>query len=150
MDTIQFANASDAHLAKDSYRQSHKRRLLFHLVRFFAAILLVVAALGKAAELAFSSDSGWAPLPSYLLIQLELVLAWVLTRPDAGNRTRFAAVALFSVFAVVGASRLLRSEDDCGCFGLIQIHPGIVIGMDIAVVFALLLSLPIRSIAMHE
>ena len=63
--------------------------------------------------------------------------AWLVT----GARPRLAwaaALVTFLCFAGVTAARVVAGETSCGCFGLLEIDPRWVLGLDLAVIAALL------------
>lgn len=111
------------------------------VVRIALAIVLVVAALLKAYEVASNAgfrDAASGPMRLKLaLAAFELLFAvWLLSnvRPIWGHR---AAICLVGVLAAASLYRLLAGERDCGCFGTFIVHPAWTLALDIFLLLAL-------------
>jgi len=116
------------------------------VVRFAAALLLVLAATGKAVahvrgvtEPMFGLvGPGWVLAVVWVecLLAAWLVLGW---RPGLCRRVAGAA---FCVFAFVGTVQALRGQERCGCFGVVRVPLGLMVPLDLAVAVGLVSARP--------
>ncbi len=110
--------------------------------RFFAALLLILGAGLKTYQLSTVPDPSNYVLGSHLLTTLLVlveigVATWLLSGAKP-RIAKWAALTLFSLFAVTAAAKWTAGETNCGCFGVIQIHPAIVFFVDAFVIVVLL------------
>jgi hypothetical protein len=113
-------------------------------MRWIAGILLVCAALLKAAELwsqpaitVLNPSTRWL-LP--LQTGLELGFGLVVLSGLYWRAVRWLAALLFTGFAAYSLYLAVTGAGSCGCFGPIHIHPWWTFSLDIVVVLGLLIS----------
>lgn len=111
-------------------------RLGYEFARNGIAIVLLFAA-GLKVQWILSSRSGefesrqWTDPATLLLIIAEWAIAtWLLTGL-ARVWARRAALTLLSAFAAVSGWHLLFAHADCGCFGILRVHPAFSFSFDI-------------------
>jgi hypothetical protein len=107
----------------------------------FAVILLVAAhlkAYSFVGHISQQPELKWQESITIGTIGSEFVLAgWILSGV-AKVWARRAAIVILSVFICVAGYLLLVGEEDCGCFGPVQVHPGFTVGLDLLMVLLLL------------
>jgi hypothetical protein len=115
------------------------------IARFLALLLLAAAGLkfaGLAVDPVGRMGLFSAPAFGVGVVEFEVFLAfWLLwgKRP-AGSWA--VALVVFLTFAGVSAWQGWIGRASCGCFGRLSVSPWYAFGIDLAVVFALLLSRP--------
>lgn len=107
-------------------------------------LLLLVAALLKGLDLATDPFLGKAFIRQQLL---ELALIQIETLVGVGlllgiiNRVAWSvSVLFFAAGGVYSAYKLLEKADSCGCFGFVEVHPGITLSIDLVAVIVLLIA----------
>jgi hypothetical protein len=117
-------------------------------MRWVVGLLLVSAAILKAAQFITEPTTAlvYGRLLPSLQVGVELGVGLVALNGFYWRRLRWFALLLFVGFA--GYSLLLATNGvtSCACFGAVRVHPWWTFGLDLAVVFGLLLSIlaPIR------
>ena len=111
-------------------------------------MVLITAAGLKLAELLTPSQALWLTTGQRAIgsaaAAYELLLAAVLLWGWWPREAWVAAVATFLVFATVAAAKAGGGAADCGCFGVVKVDPRLTLGLDAAVVAALVLAGPPR------
>jgi uncharacterized membrane protein len=120
---------------------SHAR----HFTRCTLSILLLAASLLK-----FWSEARYPQIThrpwidnravAYSAAAFEAVLALALLSGFWPNPTWYAAVAVFSLFAIVTAAQAIQGKDSCNCFGAVQVRPIYTMSLDILAVALLLIT----------
>jgi hypothetical protein len=124
------------------------------IVEWTIAVVLLVAATSKAAELG-TSPSGSASLlksrgPQVLIINGEIILAAALTQAPTSRVAHFLSVPVFMMFANVAGISALKGASGCGCMGSFQIPPLFTLSFDIAAAAALVFWWPHRDLNVHK
>ena len=122
------------------------RRALWPVVRFAAALLLVLAATGKAVAFV---GGGTEPMfglvgPQWVLAVVWgecLLAAWLVSGWRPGL-CRLAAAAAFCVFAAAGVVQGLLGHERCGCFGVVRVPLALMVPLDLAVAVGLVSARP--------
>ena len=118
------------------------RTLLF---RFLGVVLLLAAALklrGFNTNALPHSGILSAPWFQAPIIEWEFLLgAWLISGWRRGTAW-LAALATFSVFALVSLRAGWIGLASCGCFGTIRVNPWLVLGIDLGAILLLLASKP--------
>ncbi len=113
-------------------------------MRWVVDLLLVSAAGLKAVELVTEPAATLTnPLGRWFLpmqVGVELGLGLVVISGLYWRYVRWAALVLFTIFAVYSLSLALGGAASCGCFGPVKVHPWWTFLVDVAVVIGLLLS----------
>jgi hypothetical protein len=114
-------------------------------IDFLIALLLTASAGLKAfspadaiSTAASLSAGHWAVV---VLVQIELLIAmWLLTGCKLWW-ARWTGASLFLVFSAISFTLLLQGHGSCGCFGSVRLHPGIMIGIDVVAILAIVLAI---------
>ena len=113
----------------------------YDIVRILFGIILIVAALLKAHQIAtdlpLQAGLRGAVWPKILLVEFELAFGLWLLFNLYPQRTRLAAMGLALVFAGAALYRWVTGEASCGCFGQVHVHPAVTSSMDVAFAVAL-------------
>jgi hypothetical protein len=113
-------------------------------IRWLVGLVLIFAAILKAVELvtepAIALTTGRMMLP--LQIGVELCLGLCALTGLYWRHLRYLAAALFTAFAAYSLYLATTGATSCGCFGPVRIHPWWTFGLDLAILLALLLSIP--------
>src|SRR5437773_980434 len=127
------------------------RFLLVRLFHLLVAVLLLVAAVMKARQLAAE------PLPKDALVtnrwllaavlEWEVMLAAWLCSGGALRGANVAAAITFALFCAVALYEAAQGHASCGCFGRVTIDPRITAGLDLIVLTGLILARPGRNSA---
>jgi hypothetical protein len=123
------------------------------IARFLALLLLAAAAL-KLNGLAVDpvGRMGLFSIPAFqiAIIELEIFLAgWLLWGAQPLGSWAMT-LAVFTIFAGVSAYQGWIGRASCGCFGRLSVSPWYAFGIDLAVIFALLLGRPdLRPVREH-
>ena len=109
------------------------------------ALTLCVAGIAKAAmlmdELSASKLSLAETLFTQLLVVFEIGLSWWLaSRIKLQIAIKTAIVVVLGFISIV-AYKLYQQETSCGCFGVIDVHPAIMLAVDIAMLLVLVRNL---------
>lgn len=98
------------------------------------ASLLIGAGCLKLLELRSVYSITFTPLEiltSQVTIIFEFILGfWLLSRVSFFF-SRFTAIVVFTIFSTVNLYHIAGGDESCSCFGLIRIHPGYTLGLDI-------------------
>jgi hypothetical protein len=123
------------------------RQWLYCASSWAAALLLILAATGKAVALARGAlqplllglaAPGW----TLALVMAETLLAaWLLAcwRPGA---CRTVAAGTFALFAAAGLVQAALGQERCGCFGVVQMPLAIMLPVNLAVAAGLMVGRP--------
>jgi uncharacterized membrane protein YphA (DoxX/SURF4 family) len=135
----------------DNIVNDSKSNLRWLIIRFFVAIILLVAAGLKAHQLATTPSLGEGLLHArwfnILVVGGELLFGLWLLFGLLSRLTWLAAVILFLIFTVVSLFKAINGETSCGCFGAATVHPWITAIFDIGVVGVLVYFRPIASLS---
>lgn len=119
----------------------------FRLLMGVLGAVLLAAAVLKAAgseRVAAVAAAEWTARAEVqgALISAEIVLGlWFLS--GVGVRAaRWAAIAVFAVFAGVSGSAALAGAPSCGCLGPVRVNPWGVLAFDLVAVFFLIVARP--------
>lgn len=111
------------------------------LSALFAVVLLVAAILkfeawwsGVAG--AFEA-TGWRDVWPAVVVVVEASLAGWLLSGWMPARARSTSIGLVLLFAVVAAWRWVGGYEDCGCFGVVRVHPALTLALDLTLAAAL-------------
>jgi hypothetical protein len=119
----------------------------WNLVRFFVALILLVAASLKAYQLATEPVLGdglfHARWFNVFVVEFELFFGTWLIFGMLPRLTWLASVGLFSVFSSISLYKAVSGETSCGCFGVVTVSPWITSVFDVVVVGLLLFVKPI-------
>jgi len=125
----------------------------FDAVRFSLAVILFTAALLKTHQSATEPGFGGGFFESRWLVigvvQFELLLGFWLASGFWRRWACWVALATFSLFAVVAATKAVAGEPSCGCFGRVPTSPWFALSIDLLAVLALWYSRP-RCVACGE
>jgi hypothetical protein len=110
----------------------------WNLVRFFVALILLVAASLKAYQLATEPVLGDGLLHArwfnVFVVEFELFFGTWLIFGMLPKLTWLASVVLFSAFTIVSLFKAVTGETSCGCFGNVTVNPWITAAFDMVVV----------------
>ncbi len=111
-----------------------------------AALLLISAALLKAAELlstsAWPNPVGWSDWLSVLQIGAEMALGIALFKGVCRQVMHWLALCLFIALSSYAFYKATSGATSCGCFGALRVHPWWTFFIDATVSLGLLISLP--------
>ena len=115
----------------------------YDAVRIVLGILLLTAAVPKGYQLATEPPLGTGLLDAWWLlvvvIEGEIALGLALVAGIRKRLTWAAALACFSVFAVVSLAKTVGGEASCGCWGRMDVPPIWTACLDVTAAAALLL-----------
>ena len=127
---------------RDSRGEIARRIAGYDAIRIALAILLLTAAGLKAHQLATEpvTGRGFLDSPGVLIVtvELELLFGFWLVANVWPKLTWAAALGCFGLFACVSLYKALSGYSSCGCFGRIPVNPWYTVGLDAAVLAALL------------
>lgn len=148
------ADGGDPVCGRRAARWERKRQVLFSVARCAAALLLVLAATGKAAALARGVIPALLGLASpwwtVVVVLFEGFLAAWLLAAWRQKACRAVAVVVFCVFAVAGLVQALLGHERCGCFGLVQMPIALMVPLNLAVAGSLAVGRPASGPAPAE
>jgi hypothetical protein len=125
----------------------------YDIVRVLVGILLVTTASLKGYQLATGETLGrtWLDFRWLLIavVELEWFLGLCLLAGVLKHRAWSVAFFCFAVFAVVSFYKWLSGETSCGCFGRLRVRPWRTFGLDLGILFSLLLWKPARTSRTH-
>lgn len=110
--------------------------------RFAVASLLLLAVGAKALSPVSELLSTRALV---LLIAVEFAIAIGLVMDLAPRLFWKMSTGLFTAFAGVAVFKLWQGQSNCGCFGAIEVHPAIMLGVDVFVIGLLVAFMPSGS-----
>lgn len=118
------------------------RLALGNFVRFAVGGILIAAAILKCYG-AWHGDAPEIPLlrsiwAQVALVQVELILGTWLISGIAPRFSHIAAILAFSCFLAAASYQVVQQARSCGCFGPVRLDPRITVGLDAAVLIALL------------
>jgi uncharacterized membrane protein YphA (DoxX/SURF4 family) len=120
------------------------------VMRFAVALILLVAAILKAHQLATTPSLGENLLHArwfnILVIEFELFFGIWLIFGLLPRLTWFATVGCFSVFALVSLYKAVSGETSCGCFGEVAVNPWFTMLFDLLVIGILMLFRPPKMV----
>jgi hypothetical protein len=118
-----------------------KLKLNWLLLRFFVALILLVAAGLKAYQLSTTPMIGVGIFHSrwfnVFVVEFEIFFSLWLVFGFLPKLTRLAAIGCFLIFTIVSLFKALLGELSCGCFGLISVDPWVTATFDCFVVVLL-------------
>jgi hypothetical protein len=110
----------------------------WNLVRFFVALVLLVAASLKAYQLVTEPVLGdglfHARWFNILVVEFEIFFGFWLITNLLPSLTWFASIFIFSIFTLVSLFKAVTGETSCGCFGNVMVNPWLTAAFDIGVV----------------
>jgi hypothetical protein len=114
--------------ARDSMPRG--RLLLFHIVPALVATVLLLAAAGKAYQVASGRTSGSVWLVCGL-VQLEVLFGLLLLVRLWPRLTHVGTLVLFTIFMGVSLQHLVSGDVSCGCFGDVPFRPIYALALDL-------------------
>ena len=109
--------------------------------RVFVGAILLLAALLKAYQLATEPTAEISLMTSrwFLVfsVQFELLLGLCLIAGLFVRTAWLTTLGSFALFSCISLHKALSGEVSCGCFGSVQVNPWYTLGLDLAVVGAL-------------
>jgi hypothetical protein len=127
-------------------REHHRKirnRFGWTIVRFFVAVLLLVASVLKAYQSPVWGNSlfetRWFQI---LLVEGELALAVILLFGIVPKISWRITTTLFVIFSVVSLLKGLSGAESCQCFGSVNINPFLTFTLDIGILVLLILFRP--------
>jgi uncharacterized membrane protein YphA (DoxX/SURF4 family) len=118
----------------------------WRVMRIFIGILLLVAAITKAHQLATVPSLGTGILEArwfnIFVVQFELLFGIWLFVGLMPRLTWLASLACFVVFATVSAWKWISGSESCGCFGTVQVYPAWTLLLDLVVIGLLIVFRP--------
>lgn len=122
------------------------RFLPYSIVSRVVALILLAAALAKIQGLAITPIEGVGFFSrteiQVGLIELEIVLAFCLLLGKHPIAAWMASVLAFLFFSMVSLYLAWVGKSSCGCFGKFSVSPWYSLGLDLTVLFALLIGRP--------
>ncbi|MDR2644238.1 MAG: hypothetical protein LBC74_15770 [Planctomycetaceae bacterium] len=120
------------------------------VVRFIIAVILLIAAVLKAHQLATTPLLGEGLLHNrwfnIFVVEFELFFGIWLIFGLLPKLTWLATIGLFSIFSVISFYEAISGFKSCNCFGNVTVNPWITMAFDLMITGLLLILLPKKNI----
>jgi hypothetical protein len=118
------------------------------LARVSLGVLLIVAAIAKGVSSADSAAvmlRGWPFAVQWTVVEAELVFGALLVCGVYRKLAHYAALVIFTGFALFALRGIIEGEKSCGCFGAVAVDPHLTLLVDLAAIVALVVTRPTAS-----
>jgi len=116
------------------------------ILSVFIAVVLISASIGKLTGSVLKQFGRIDGLPegplTNIVIVMEFSLAVMLFSGKLSSLSWLLSLVIFLVFSFVSARAVYLGQSSCGCLGVVDIHPWIILSFDLGIVFLLVLFRP--------